>query len=141
MTQTQQARKAAEKAARDRLAGPLITAAGELGVAVAQRHTAASGVHAAQEQAREHIRLAQQHAEQIVADAHAQVTNADEQYRHAHTAALAAGWSAAALHDMGYTAPPTSTRRRPATSTTRAATDTADQPQPAGRGSGDARVA
>ena len=112
MTDAREARRAAEKAARDRLAGPLINAAGELGVAAAQRQTAAAHVAQVQQRAREHVQRAQQEAEQMLADAHAQVTAADTEYRRAHTAALTAGWSAGALHDMGYTAPPAAKRTR-----------------------------
>ena len=49
MAQASAARRAAEQAARERLAGPLISAVGELGVAVAQRQTTATGVVAAEE--------------------------------------------------------------------------------------------
>jgi len=63
------ARRAAEQAARERLAGPLIGAVGELGVAVAQRETAAAGVSAAEERAREHVRRAQAEAQEMVAAA------------------------------------------------------------------------
>ena len=52
------ARQAAERAARERLAGTLIGAAGELEVAVAQ-HAAAAGVIAARERAAAHVRRAQ----------------------------------------------------------------------------------
>ncbi len=135
MTETREARRAAEKAARDRLGGPLISTAGELGVAVAQRDAAAAAVADAQEQAREHVRRAQQEAEQIVTDARAQVTAADKEYRRAHAAALTAGWSATALHDMGYPAPPTPRRNRttpaPAAATAPAApTSGTAQPDP-----------
>ena len=122
MSDAREARRAAEKAARDRLAGPLISAAGELGVAVAQRHTAAAGVAEVQRRAREHVQRAQQEAEQMLTDARAQVTAADTEYRRAHTAALAAGWSTAALHDMGYAAPPTPKRTRTTPTTTTAPT-------------------
>jgi len=50
---------AAERAARERLAGTLIGAAGEVGVAVAQREAAAAGVVAARERAAAHVRRAQ----------------------------------------------------------------------------------
>jgi len=44
------------------------------------------------------------------------VTTADDDYRQAHHAALTAGWSPAALADMGYTppAPPKRNRNQPA---------------------------
>jgi hypothetical protein len=90
------------QAARERLAGPLISAVGELGVAVAAEETATAGVPAAQEQAREHMRRAQREAEEMVAAACARVAAADDGYRTAHEAAIDAGWSATALTDMGY---------------------------------------
>ena len=98
--------------ARKRLAGPLIGAVGELGVAVAARETAAAGVPAAQERARAHVRRAQAEAQELVAAAHAQVAAADDGYRAAHRVATDAGWSAAALVDMGYPQP-RSTGTRP----------------------------
>ena len=104
MAQGSAARRA-EQAARERLAGLLIGAVGELGVAVAARETAAAGMPPAQERAREHVRRAQREAQEMVAAARAQVAAADDGYRAAHQAATDAGWSAAALGDMGYPAP------------------------------------
>ena len=46
----------------------------------------------------------------MLAHARDHVTGADDAYRQAHHAALTAGWSPAALADMGYT-PPTPPRR------------------------------
>ena len=112
MTDAREARRAAEKTARDRLAGPLISAAGELGVAVAQRQTAVADVAEVQQRAREHVQRAQQEADQMLTAARARVTAADTEYRRAHAAALTAGWSTGALHDMGYTAPPAAKRSR-----------------------------
>jgi hypothetical protein len=105
MAQAATAQRTAERAARDRLAGPLISAVGELGVAVAQRETAAAGVSEAEERAREHVRRVQAEAQEMVAAARAQVAAADDAYRAAHQAATDAGWSAAALVDMGYPEP------------------------------------
>src|SRR5664280_959433 len=104
MAQGSAARRA-EQAARERLAGPLIGAVGELGVAVAARETAAAEMLPAQERAREHVRRAQREAQEMVAAARAQVAAADDGYRAAHQAATDAGWSAAALIDMGYPQP------------------------------------
>src|SRR5664280_1584998 len=101
MAQVSAARRAAEQAARKRLAGPLIGAVGELGVAVAARETAAAGVPAAQERAGAHVRRAQAEAQELVAAAHAQVAAADDGYRAAHRVATDAGWSAAALVLLG----------------------------------------
>ncbi len=130
MTDAREARRAAEKAARDRLAGPLISSAGELGVAVAGRQAAATAVEQAQQRAREHVRRAQQETEQIVSDACAQVAAADDEYRRAHRAALAAGWSAGALHDMGYPAPPTPRRHRTTPAPAKAAPTGTSRPDP-----------
>lgn len=105
------ARRTAERTARERLGGSLIGAAGELGVALAQQHTAAAGLTAAEDQAREHVHRAQQEADAMLANAGQRVAAADEDYRRAHEAALAAGWSAAALADMGYVAPPAPRKR------------------------------
>ena len=80
------ARQAAERAARERLAGTLIGAAGELEVAVAQ-HAAAAGVIAARERAAAHVRRAQAEAERMVADAAAEVAVAEEQYDRTRQAA------------------------------------------------------
>ena len=112
MAEVRDARRAAERAARERLGGPLINAAGELGVAAARREAAAAGVAGAQQQAREHLARAQAEADRMVADARAAVTAADEQYQRAHEEAVAAGWAPSALTDMGYPAPPTPQRPR-----------------------------
>jgi cell division septum initiation protein DivIVA len=106
------ARRAAERAARERLAGPLINAAGQLGVAAAQQQAAAAGVDDAKQQAQAHLREAQLEADSMLTQARDQVTAADDDYRQAHHAALTAGWSPAALADMGYTPPATPKRNR-----------------------------
>ena len=54
----------------------------------------------------------------MVAAARAQVAAADDRYREAHHAATDAGWSAAALVDMGYRAPQSSGTRTRRTRTT-----------------------
>jgi hypothetical protein len=110
MAELKGARRAAEKAARERLAGLLINAAGQLGVAVAQQQAAAAGVDDAKQQAQAHLRQAQLEADSILTQAREHVSAADDDYRQAHHAALTAGWSPAALADMGYT-PPTPPRR------------------------------
>jgi len=99
------ARRAAKKAARERLAGPLINAAGQLGVAAAQQQAAAAGVDDAQQQAQAHLRQAQLEADSMLTQARDHVSAADDDYRQAHHAALTAGWSPAALADMGYHPP------------------------------------
>ncbi len=110
MAELKAARRAAEKAARERLAGPLINAAGQLGVAAAQQQAAAAAVDDAKQQAQAHLRQAQLEADRMLTQARDHVTAADDHYRQAHHAALTAGWSPAALADMGYT-PPASARR------------------------------
>jgi len=116
MAELKGARRAAEKAARERLAGPLINAAGQLGVAAAQQQAAAAGVDDAKQQAQAHLREAQLEADSMLTQARDHVTAADEDYRQAHRAALTAGWLPAALADMGYSppAPPKRNRNQPA---------------------------
>jgi len=106
------ARQAAEKAARERLAGPLINAAGQLGVAVARQQAAAAGADDAKHKAQAHLRQAQTEAVSMLTHARDQVITADDDYRQAHHAALTAGWSPAALADMGYTPPAPPKRNR-----------------------------
>ncbi len=101
MAEVRGARRAAEKAARARLGGPLISAAGELGVAAAQRETATAGVVDAENRAREHLRRAQAEAQRMVADARALVAAADEQYRRVHDAARTAGLVLRRAHRHG----------------------------------------
>jgi hypothetical protein len=105
VAQASAVRREAQQAARQRLAGPLISAVGELGVEAAERGNAPAGVPAAEQRAREHVERAQREAAGVVAAAAAEVTAADERYRQAHQAATEAGWSAAALADMGYASP------------------------------------
>lgn len=69
MADTRAVRPAAEKAARERLAGPPINTVGELGVSAGQQQAAADEVTAAEKRAREHLRRAQQEADRMVADA------------------------------------------------------------------------
>ena len=106
-----EARRTAEKAARELLGGPLITAAGALGVAVAAQQTAANGVLTAQERAQQHLQQAQREANQIITDARTQISTADDDYRKAHQAAVTAGWAPAALTDMGYPSPSITAKR------------------------------
>jgi hypothetical protein len=129
MAQAAAARRAAEKAALERLAGPLIGAVGELGVAVAEQQAAAGEVTAAEERAREHVRRAQQEADRMLADAHARVATADDGYRQAQEAAVTAGWSPAALTEMGY-ASPARTRQRRVLRGTKSATGQGDDSTP-----------
>ena len=113
-----EARRTAEKAARDLLGGPLITAAGALGVAVAAQQAAADGVNAAHDQAQQHLQQAQREADEIITDARAQVGTAEDGYRQAHQAAVTAGWAPSALADMGYPPPGHTTKRAKAQTAT-----------------------
>ncbi|GEM_PF-540274 len=105
MAQASAARRAAEQAARERLAGPLISAVGELGVAVAQRQTTATGVVAAEERRVSTCAGRSVRPRRWFAAATAAVAAAEGQYRQAHQAALDAGWAAHALTDMVYPPP------------------------------------
>jgi len=95
MVEPRGARRAAQKTARER-------------VAAAQQHAAVAGVDDAKQQAQAYLRQAQLEADAMLAHARDHVTGADDAYRQAHHAALTAGWSPAALADMGY-----ARRRRP----------------------------
>ena len=123
-----EARRTAEKAARDLLGGPLITAAGALGVAVAAQQTAAAGVLTAQDRAQQHLQQAQRDAEQMVTDARTEISTADDAYRQTYQAAVTAGWAPAALTDMGYPTPSNTAKRPKAKSA--AASDPASSPTP-----------
>ena len=107
-----EARRTAEKAARELLGGPLITAAGALGVAIAAQQTAAAGILTAQDRAQQHLQQAQREAEQIITNARTEISTADNNYRQAHQDAVTAGWAPAALTDMGYP-PPGGSAKRP----------------------------
>lgn len=124
----------------------LIGAVGELGVAVAHREAALAGVPGSRERAREHVRRAQAKAAAMVAASEAELTASTEHYDRVRQAAVEAGWSSAALADMGY---PASTRKR---SRRRAAADAGASPpapaapgeagkSPAARADGDGRAA
>lgn len=110
--ETREARRAAEKAAKERLGGPLIAAVGELGVAVARQQASVAAVAAAREQGRALVLAAQQEADRLAAEARVGIAEADEEYRAAHDAALRAGWFSAALVEMGYDGPPPRRRSR-----------------------------
>jgi hypothetical protein len=70
---------------------------------------ALAGVPAVRERARAHVRRAEAEAAAMVAAANAELTAATEHYDRVRQAATEAGWSWAALADMGY---PASTRKR-----------------------------
>ena len=116
MADVRTARRNAEKAARDALAGTLVGAVGELGVARATQQEASAGVDAAAEKGRQLLKAAQLEAAALLDRAQAQVAEADTGYASAWQAARTAGWAPAQLRGMGYTAPPASAlaRRRTA---------------------------
>jgi hypothetical protein len=66
MADLRTARRTAEQLARDALGGTLLGAAGELGVALAQRAEAAGTIAAAAERAREIVRAAEAEAAAVV---------------------------------------------------------------------------
>ena len=110
-TEKREARRTAQGVARERLAGPLISSVGELGIALAERGSASLEVEDARLRGREHLRRARAQARAWVTDAQCKVKQAEDEYRKAHTSALTAGWSAAALTDMGFS--PAQERGRP----------------------------
>ncbi len=79
------------------------------------QQAAVAGVDDAKQQAQAYLRQAQLEADAMLAHARDHVTGADDAYRQAHHAALTAGWSPAALADMGYSppAPPKRNRNQP----------------------------
>jgi len=91
MAELKGARRAAQKAVRERLAGPLINAARELGVAAAQQQAAVAGVDDAKQQVQAYLRQAQSEADAMLTQARDHVTAAADDYRQAHHAALTAG--------------------------------------------------
>jgi hypothetical protein len=80
MADVRTARRNAEKAARDALAGTLVGAAGELGVARATQQEASTGVDAAAEKGRQLLEAAQLEAAALLDRARAQVAEADTGY-------------------------------------------------------------
>jgi len=80
MADARTARRTAEKLAREALSGPLLGAAGELGVALARRAEAAEAVAAAAEGAREIVRAAEAEAAVVVDRARQEATGADTGY-------------------------------------------------------------
>jgi|NGEPerStandDraft_6_1074524.scaffolds.fasta_scaffold40997_2 hypothetical protein len=118
MADVRTARRNAEKAARDALAGTLVGAAGELGAARATQQEAGAGVAAAAEKGRQVVEAAQLvEAAALLDRAQAQVAETDTGYASAWQGARDAGWAPAQLRGMGYPAPTASAsaRRRTAT--------------------------
>ena len=107
MADVRTARRNAEKAARDALAGTLVGAAGELGAARATQQEAGAGVAAAAEKGRQVVEAAQLvEAAALLDRAQAQVAETDTGYASAWQGARDAGWAPAQLRGMGYPAPP-----------------------------------
>ena len=108
-----------------------------------QQSSAGEQVGVAEERAREHVRRAQQEAEEMVAAARAQVTVAEDSYRQAHDAAVTAGWSSAALDEMGYPAPtaPRRSRAQPIPPAARVDVASVDEEQAATQPASDSPVA
>jgi hypothetical protein len=108
MADVRTARRNAEKAARDALAGTLVGAAGELGVARATQQEAGAGVEAAAERGRQLLEAAQLEAAALLDRAQAQVAEADTGYASAWQNARDAGWTPAQLRGwvMPFLRPP-----------------------------------
>ncbi len=125
MADVRKARRDAEKAALDVLAGTMVGAAGALGEARAAQQEAADTVAAAAVKAADILAAAKVQADSVTAAAEAHVVAAAEGYADAYTAARDAGWTPVQLKTMGYEKP--ATGRRTTTSDTAARTD-ADRP-------------
>jgi hypothetical protein len=89
--------------AREALAGTLVGAAGELGVAHARRQEAADAVAEAAAAGRGLVQAAE--AAALRDRAQAEVATADAGYAGAWQAARDAGWTPALLRGMGYSQP------------------------------------
>lgn len=117
-------RRAAEDAAREALAGTLVGAAGELGVAQAEHDRVKAGADAVEQRAAEIMAAATAEADKLRAAHTAAVEDADAAYGKAWQTARDAGWSNTQLAGMGYRRPTASRRTRRA----------ADQAEPAAGG-------
>ena len=119
MADARSARRSAEKVAREALAGCMVGAAGELGVAQGRRQEAADAVAFAAEAGQRLVQAAQIEAAALRERAQAEVAAADAGYAGAWQAARDAGWTPALLRGMGYSQPAaTRLARRPADSAT-----------------------
>lgn len=97
-----EARRAAEKAARDRIA-ERVRLVGELGVLAQRRFEMERAVQSAQERADALIQAAKESGQRIVDTASHHLAEASQQYESAYAAALSAGWAAADLDGIGFT--------------------------------------
>ena len=96
-----EARRAAEKAARDRVS-ERVRLAGELGVLAQRRIEMEHGVDVALERARALMQAAKESGQRLVDAASASLDEASSQYENAYAAALYAGWTTADLDDIGF---------------------------------------
>lgn len=123
-----EARRAAEKAAKEQLQQTLVGVVGDLGVAHAQRVDASTGVTDAAQQGRELVKQAEARAAELTATAKEAVEQAEADYVAAFEGAVTAGWSAGTLAGMGYDRPG-KTRRVGSKTASPAPTSTEDAPQ------------
>src|SRR5689334_2310789 len=105
MDDARRARRDAEKAALVALNGTLVSAAGALGVARAEREHAKATVETARVRATEILEAAHYEAATVVAAAEDEARVASEAYSASWYAAKEAGWSPAQLRSMGYVKP------------------------------------
>jgi phage replication-related protein YjqB (UPF0714/DUF867 family) len=96
-----EARRAAEKAARDRIA-ERVRLAGELGVLAQCCVETEHGVEVAQERADALVQAAKESGQRVVDVASTKFDEARSQYENAYAAALSAGWTTSDLEDVGF---------------------------------------
>ena len=113
MADARKARRDAEKAALDVLAGTMVGAAGAIGEARAAQQEAADAAAAAIEKAAEIIAAAKRQADTVISAAQGNISAADDDYSAAYTAARDAGWTPTQLKTMGYDKPATTRRTTP----------------------------
>ena len=130
------ARRAAEKAARD-LLNARTRVVGDLAVATAARAKATDAAARAGDQGRALVEAAKREAASITEAAAIVVADADAGYAAAHRAATAAGWQPAELTALGFPAPTRFGRKeaRPRTSPTTPASDGTGTPTSSTNGS------
>jgi hypothetical protein len=110
MVNTRGERRAAERAARELIAGK-VTFIGDIGEVAAARTAAQTGVDEARDRARQLVEEARREGDRLVADARAKVTDADTRYAEAFDRAVSEGWSAHLLTSLGHPAPIRAPRR------------------------------
>lgn len=108
-----EARRAAEKAAKEQLANSLIGLVGDLGVSHAKQGTYRDAIGDAEKEAKRLIEEAQAKGAELVKNAREAAEAADADYASTHAKAVAAGWTAENLANIGYPSPTGhGTRRR-----------------------------